>query len=236
MTAARVMAAAMPMLAAAEAAAALGAWLRIRVDGTAVDPALATRLDAVLDALDVRPSAEALDEHDTVALASLVEGFLALATDLVTTPDRAGWDHEQTSILMAQGHTSALLADAFERLVVPRLGDDLAERRAHGRRRARPRMSADVLSPGGGARAGARTRARRAAPGRLGDRGPLRAPRRSPRRGAGGPAHGAPGRHAPDAAGDGGGAGACRLRRRRGALEPEWRVPLLFVAGRRAPA
>jgi SAM-dependent methyltransferase len=129
----RVMAAAMPMLSAAEAAAALGAALRVRRDEVELEPELAARLDAVLDALGIRDAVEALDERELQGLLGIVEGFLAQATDHVCNPARAGWDHETRSILMAQGHTSTLLAGIFERSILPALGADLQDRlRADG--------------------------------------------------------------------------------------------------------
>lgn len=124
----RLLQVAMPKLASAEVVAALGASLRLRHDGSVVDPELVARLDAVLDALGVRDLIDALDPHETVALLGLVEGFLSQATDFVVHPGRTSWDHANPSILLAQGHTSALLAEAFRRLVVPSLGGDLATR------------------------------------------------------------------------------------------------------------
>lgn len=124
----RVMATAIPLLNAAEAVAALGAALRVRRDGVALSPELAVRLDAVLAALGVRDDVEALDEHELAGLGGLVEGFLAQAADHVCHPARARWDHETPSILMAQGHTSTLLAGIFERSLLPALGTGLQER------------------------------------------------------------------------------------------------------------
>jgi hypothetical protein len=119
---------AVPLLGAAEAAAAMGAALRMRVEDRALDPALAERLDAVLDALGVREAFDTLDARDGTALLGIVEGFLAQAADFVAEPDRAGWNHDQASILLAQGHSSALVASALHQLVVPALGDGLQQR------------------------------------------------------------------------------------------------------------
>lgn len=123
----QVLKAVIPLLGAAEAAAALGASLRLR-DGRNVEPDLAERLDAVLDALGVRDAVGALDEQQSMALLGIVEGFLAQAADFVAQPARAGWDHDDRSILMAQGHSSVLVAGALKRFVVPALGEDLALR------------------------------------------------------------------------------------------------------------
>ena len=124
----QVLRAAVPMLGAAEALAALGASLRLRRDGSTVDPELAARLDAVVDALGVGGAVNALHEHETVALLGIVEGFLAQAADFVVEPGRLGWGYEEPSILLAQGNTSALIAGVLRRFVVPSLGDDLTQR------------------------------------------------------------------------------------------------------------
>lgn len=124
----QVLAAAVPMLGMAEALSALGASLRLRRDAETVDPDLAARLDAVLRALGVRDAVNELDRHQTAALLGIVEGFLAQAADFVVEPQRRGWNHEDPSILLAQGHTSVLVADVLERFVVPSLGDDLKRR------------------------------------------------------------------------------------------------------------
>ena len=124
----QVLAVAVPMLGMAEALSALGAFLRLRRDGATVDPDLEARLDAVLRALGVRDAVNELDRHQTAALLGIVEGFLAQAADFVIKPERRGWDHEDPSILLAQGYTSVLVADVLERSVVPSLGDDLKRR------------------------------------------------------------------------------------------------------------
>jgi SAM-dependent methyltransferase len=54
--------------------------------------------------------------------------LLAQAADFVIHPGRTSWDHTHASILLAQGHMSTLLAEMFQRLVVPSLGGDLATR------------------------------------------------------------------------------------------------------------
>jgi SAM-dependent methyltransferase len=124
----RVMAAAMPMLNAAEAVSALGAALRVRRDRVELEPELAVRLDTVLDTLGIRDAVEALDEHELQSLCGIIEGVLAQAADHVANPTRAGWDHETRSILMAQGYTSTLFVGLFDRFVLPGLGADLLDR------------------------------------------------------------------------------------------------------------
>lgn len=124
----RVLPTAIPLLGAAEAAAALGASLRLRRDATTVDPELSACVDAVLDALGIREAVNDLGPHEIVALLGITEGFLTQACDFVTHPDRNAWDHEDPNILLAQGHTSTLVAPLLQRYVVPALGDDLTVR------------------------------------------------------------------------------------------------------------
>lgn len=118
----------MPLLGAAEAAAALGACLRLQREGTTVEAELSASLNAVLDALGVRDAVMALDAQEAAALLGLVEGFLAQAADSVATPGRSCWDHEDPRILNAQGNASARVAEVLQRSLVPSLGDDLTVR------------------------------------------------------------------------------------------------------------
>jgi precorrin-6B methylase 2 len=124
----RVMALALPLLGSAESVAAVGAALRLKRDGTEIPAAVRERLDAVLDVLEIRDAVEALEQHEAAALLGLVEGLLAQDLDLVEQPGRVRWEHESTSILMAQGQMSALLAGVFAQMVVPKLGEDFAAR------------------------------------------------------------------------------------------------------------
>jgi SAM-dependent methyltransferase len=124
----RVLAVLGPMLASTEALAAVGAWLRLRRDAGVVAPEFAMRLDAVLDALGIGEIVNSLGEDEAVALLGLLEGFLGQAGDLVAAPGRAGWDHQEPDILMAQGDTSALLAGIFKGSILPSLGGDLVSR------------------------------------------------------------------------------------------------------------
>lgn len=120
--------AAVPLLGATEALAALGAMLRLRRDGATVDPALAARLDAVLDALGIAGAADELQPAETQALLGIVEGFLAQAVDFVLNPARTTWDHQDPQILLAQGQTSTLMSGVWQRFLVPALDGDLAAR------------------------------------------------------------------------------------------------------------
>ena len=124
----QVLKVAVPLLGMAEAAAALGATLRLRHDGITASPELAARLDAVVGALGIGDAADALEPHETTALLGIVQGLLDQAADFVARPGRDGWDHADPSILMAQGHMSTLIAIALQRFVVPSIGRDLEER------------------------------------------------------------------------------------------------------------
>ena len=124
----RVLAVGVPLLGSAEAAAAVGAGLRCRYDGVAVDVEVAARLDAVLDALGVLDAVQSLSEPEAVGLLGLVESFLGQSVDLAANPGRSRWDHADPRILLAQGQFSALLAPVLFEFVVPALGDDLQAR------------------------------------------------------------------------------------------------------------
>jgi SAM-dependent methyltransferase len=128
MTIDRVFAATVPMLGMAEAMSALGAALRVRDGGARVEPEVAAGLDAVLDALGIRDAVDALDAQQTAALVGVMDGLLAQAADFATDPSRTRWDHDATSILIAQGRLSALLAPIFQRFLLPAMGADLVAR------------------------------------------------------------------------------------------------------------
>jgi len=124
MRADEVLKVAVPLVGAAEAAAAVGATLRIRREEVTVSPEMEAVLDGVLGALGLRDAVDALDEQESKMLLSIVEGLLAQAADFVVSPGRPRWDHEDPSILLAQGHMSVLCAAALRHLVVPSIGDD----------------------------------------------------------------------------------------------------------------
>jgi 2-polyprenyl-3-methyl-5-hydroxy-6-metoxy-1,4-benzoquinol methylase len=128
----RLLGVAMPKLSSAEAVAALGASLRLRHDGSVVDPELVARMDAVLDGLGVRDAVDELDPQETASLLGMIEGLLSQAADFVVHPGRASWDHANPTILLAQGHWSTVLAEMFQRLVVPSLGEEMATRLESG--------------------------------------------------------------------------------------------------------
>ena len=83
----RLLAAMMPMIGASETLAAVAVALRLQRDGSVVDPQLAARLDAVLEALQLREAVRALGAHEATALLGIAESSLAQATAFAT--DRA---------------------------------------------------------------------------------------------------------------------------------------------------
>jgi SAM-dependent methyltransferase len=129
----RVLAVGIPLLGSAEAAAAVGASLRCRREGVAVDAALAARLDAVLDALGILDAVQSLSAREMVGLSGQVESVLGQSADLAANPARTAWDHSDPRILLAQGQFSTLLAPHFREFVVPSLGSDLQMRLAQPR-------------------------------------------------------------------------------------------------------
>ena len=112
----RVLAVGVPLLVSAEAAAAVGASLRRRHEGVAVDAALAARLDAVLDALGILDAVESLSEREMVGLSGLFESFLGQSAALADNPARTAWEHSDPPILLAQGRASALMAAHLQNL------------------------------------------------------------------------------------------------------------------------
>jgi len=94
----RLLAVGVPLLGSAEAAA-VGASLRCRHEGVAVDVALAARLDAVLDALGILDALESLSEREMVGLSGLVESFLGQSAEFAANPARTAWDHSDPGIL-----------------------------------------------------------------------------------------------------------------------------------------
>jgi SAM-dependent methyltransferase len=124
----RVLAAAIPLVGAAEALAALGAVLRLRADGAQPEAVLAVPLGDALGALGLLDVVDALGQDEATALLGLVESFLLQAADLVVNPGRTTWNHTDRAILMAQGLLSSLLVPVLQRFVVPSLGGDLSDR------------------------------------------------------------------------------------------------------------
>ena len=125
----RLLGAVGPLLGSTEALAAVGAGLRLRRDGSPVDPELGRRLEAVLDGLAIRDAVDAVDPVQAGALLGLVESTLTQALGVVGEP-RAGWQDDDPAVLLAQGRTSVLLVGIFRSFVLPRLGRDVEARLA----------------------------------------------------------------------------------------------------------
>jgi len=94
---------------AAGALAAIGAALRLRLDGAAAPAEVQQRLDAVLAALDI-PPLDGLDAGQTTRLCDLVGMILRHALDLLDNPMRPpGWNHTDPALLEAQGGGSRMV-------------------------------------------------------------------------------------------------------------------------------
>lgn len=104
-----------------EALAALGANLRVRLEGLTPDPRVADLLDRVCAAVDVEAIAAATPQQQTVAL-GFIRAFFAQAMDLLADPARPpGWVYEDPVILQQQGLASRLVAHTIAAVAV----DDL---------------------------------------------------------------------------------------------------------------
>ena len=124
----RIFGAAVPMIGTAEALSALGAALLVRSGAADPDPPLAAALGSVVDALGLRDAVDELDEQQAAACAGMVEGLLAQSAHFARDPERAGWSHEDQSVLMGQGLMSGFLAGAFKHAVVPSMDAGLDDR------------------------------------------------------------------------------------------------------------
>lgn len=96
---------------ATESLAALGAHLRARREGLAVDPAVGPRLAAVAAALGVPDTVTAGEE---AAALGAIRAFFRQAHDLLEDPARpCGWTYDDPVVLDAQGRASISIADAI---------------------------------------------------------------------------------------------------------------------------
>ncbi len=96
---------------ATESLAALGAHLRARREGLAVDPAVGARLAAVASALGLP---EALTAAEEAAAIGAIRAFFRQAHDLLEDPARpCGWTYDDPVVLDAQGRASISAADAI---------------------------------------------------------------------------------------------------------------------------
>jgi SAM-dependent methyltransferase len=108
------------LIVSVEALAALGAELRLRRDGTAGDPRIRTRLQAVVRSIDPRLSDEALSARADYSTA-LIQTAMHQAIDLIENPARApGWCYEDRTVLQSQGQVSRLIVYSIDELAFDR--------------------------------------------------------------------------------------------------------------------
>lgn len=97
------------LVASVEALAALGAWLRAEEEGLLLPPEVASRVAAIVEALDVEPGTA--DERR--AAIGAARAFSRMAMDLLEDPAREpGWTSTDPLILEATGRASSTIADA----------------------------------------------------------------------------------------------------------------------------
>lgn len=95
--------------ASVEALAALGAKLRINLEGLNPDPQIAALLDRIVNTIDAELLAATTPQQQTVAL-GFIRAFFAQAMDLLNDPARApGWVYEDPTILQQQGLASRIV-------------------------------------------------------------------------------------------------------------------------------
>lgn len=93
-----------PLLAGAEALAAIGAWHRARLEGLRLDPRVESALEAV-----VRATGAATASSDPVSF-GMIQALFLQAADLFSHPHRPpGWSHHGPEVVQAQGQASAMI-------------------------------------------------------------------------------------------------------------------------------
>jgi methyltransferase family protein len=104
----QMMAVTAPLIAGAEAAAALAARMKLDALGEAGDPDIRAALDQVVSALTVPGLFDDLDEAKRQATVGTVTSFLKQALELIENPGRAGgWVYTDPVVLQTQGQSSA---------------------------------------------------------------------------------------------------------------------------------
>lgn len=112
----------------AEALAALGASLRIRLSGQRPEPAVEAALRDVVGALGIGDGVREASQAELEAALAQIAGAVHQAQDLLSDPWRSpGWSYTDIDLLETQGQSSAAFAGMLHRVVAPALGD-LADR------------------------------------------------------------------------------------------------------------
>jgi precorrin-6B methylase 2 len=96
-----------PLIAGAEAAAALAARMKLDELGEVGDPDVRAALDGVVSALTVPGLFDGLDETERRSMIGLVTSFLKQALELIENPGRpGGWVYTDPVVLQSQGQSS----------------------------------------------------------------------------------------------------------------------------------
>ena len=115
-----------PLIAGAEAAAALAARIKLDALGEAGDPNVRAALDRVVSILAVPGLLDDLDETQRQSTVGVVTSFLKQALELIENPARAGgWFYTDPGVLQSQGQGSGVVPPLIAR-VAPTL-DGLKE-------------------------------------------------------------------------------------------------------------
>ena len=103
----QMMAVTAPLIAGAEAVAALAARMKLDALGEVGDPDVRAALDRVVDALTVPGLFDGIDETERRSMIGLVTSFLKQALELIENPGRSGgWVYTDPVVLQSQGQSS----------------------------------------------------------------------------------------------------------------------------------
>lgn len=103
----QMMAVTAPLIASAEAVAALAARMKLDELGEVGDPDVRAALDRVVSALTVPGLFDGLDETERRSMIGLVTSFLKQALELIENPGRSGgWVYTDPVVLQSQGQSS----------------------------------------------------------------------------------------------------------------------------------
>jgi precorrin-6B methylase 2 len=103
----QMMAVTAPLIAGAEAVAALAARMQLDELGEVGDPDVRAALDRVVSALTVAGLFDGLDETERRSMIGLVTSFLKQALELIENPGRpGGWVYTDPVVLQSQGQSS----------------------------------------------------------------------------------------------------------------------------------
>jgi SAM-dependent methyltransferase len=122
-----LMAASQRLVSSAEALAALGAALRLRRDGTAVDSQVRELLQEVVGAIEPQLF-DGVDAKQEGIILAFIEALMYQARDLLEHPGRPpGWVYDDPVVLQAQGQASQRIVQGIEALAkrLPDLHDTL---------------------------------------------------------------------------------------------------------------